>query len=162
DAARGPPGGRRCSTGSAGPPSSPRDGRGARLTGAADDVADLEPERGVEILDLDLGHLDQVAEPLLEACLHAEAQRGRERVAVRGEHQLERARAEGGAIHAFTRRGEEQLLDEVADVRLDVRFRSSPASVESEGEIDLHRVPQVAMTRGWVITAVSGVPVGAQ
>ena len=65
--ARAPPGGRRCSRGSAGPPSSPRDRRGARLAGAPDDVAHLEPERGVVVLDLDVGHLDEVAEPLLQA-----------------------------------------------------------------------------------------------
>src|SRR5262249_8904470 len=113
------------------------------------------------VLDLDVGHLDEVAEPLLDACLHAQAERGGEGVAVGREDELERPRAEGGAVDALARRGEQELLDQVADVRLGVDLRGPAASVESVREVDLHDVPQVALTRGCTTIGVSGVPVGA-
>src|SRR6202521_6291464 len=80
------------------------------LLGLLDGVADLDGQRRVVALHLDGFHQDEVAEPLLQRALHQKLRGGGELRAVRREQQLQQAGAEGGAVDALARRGEEQLL----------------------------------------------------
>ena len=68
--------------------------------------------------------------------------------AVRREDELQQAAAEVGPLHALARRGEQHLLDQVADVRVVVGLRGAAAAVELVGKAQVHRRPQLPITRG--------------
>ena len=76
----------------------------------------------------------------------------------------EQAGAEVGPHHALAGRGEQHLLDQVADVVGVAGRRGAAAAVEVVGEVERrHARPlQVASTRVCATTGSIGVPVGAQ
>jgi hypothetical protein len=80
-------------------------------------------------------HLDQVAQPALQAGLHGELQRGGQLGAVGGEDQLQQPAAKIGPVDALARVGEQELLDHVADV-VDPGSGpgGAPAAVEVNGK----------------------------
>src|SRR5215213_8962484 len=75
-------------------------------------------------------YLYQLAQPLLQRALNQELGRGGELVAVGREDELHQAAPEIRAVHALAGRGEEHLLDHVADVVFVARARRAPAAVE--------------------------------
>ena len=79
-------------------------------------------------------------------------------LAVWRKNQAKQAAAKIGTIHSFARRGEKDLLDQIADVRVIIDFSRPAARVEVIWEINVH----VAMTRVCVTITFNGVPVGAQ
>ena len=79
-------------------------------------------------------------------------------VAVWRKNQAKQAAAKIGTIHSFAGRGEKDLLDQIADVRVVIDFSRPAARVEVIWEINVH----VAMTRVCVTITFNGVPVGAQ
>ena len=119
-------------------------------------------QRRVDGLDRDGVHRDQVRKVLLQRALHEELRRGRERAAVRLEDKGQQAGAEVGAHHALAGRGEQHLLDEVADVIGRAGGCGAAAAVEMVGMIQRrHGIGsrQVASTRICAITGSIGVPV---
>ena len=102
---------------------------------------------------------DQVAELLLQRALDEVLGRGDELGPARLEDEREQAAAEVGPHHALARRGEEHLLDQVAQVVVGARARGPAAAVDVVGEVDLGHV---ASTRGWAERGSIGVPVATQ
>src|SRR5262245_7134620 len=100
------------------------------LSASADTVLRRDAKRRVFALDLDRLDFDQVAEPLLQRALHEESHGGGELIAIWREDQLHQPTAEVRAVDALAGRGEENLLDQIADVRVAVGRRRAPASVE--------------------------------
>ena len=81
------------------------------------------------------------------------------------EHEREQAGAEVRAHHALAGRGEQHLLDQVADVIELVRRGAAAAAVEVVGVVERwHRIGsgQVARTRVCADTGTIGLPVGTQ
>jgi hypothetical protein len=102
--------------------------------------------------------LDEVAEILLKRTLNEVLRGSRELGAVWRENQAKQAAAKIGTIHSFAGRGEKDLLNQIADVRVVIDFGRPTARVEVKWEINVH----VAMTRVCVTMTFNGVPVGAQ
>ena len=100
-----------------------------------------------------------MAELLLQRALDEVLRRGDELRPARLEDEREQPAAELGPHHALARRGEEHLLDQVAQVVVRVGSGGAAATVDVVREID---VDHVASTRGWAITGSIGVPVGMQ
>src|ERR1051325_5832320 len=117
---------------------SPAELIGARLAGAAHGVLDLDGERGFDGIDVHALHFHDVAEPLLQGGGDGELRRRRKRIAVRGEDELQQAAAEVGTIHPLAGRGEEELLDHVADVVVVIGQRRAAAAVDAEWLVDMH------------------------
>ena len=74
-------------------------------------------------------------------------------LAVWRKNQAKQAAAKIGTIHSFARRGEKDLLDQIADVRVVIDFSRPAARVEVIWEINVH----VAMTRVCVTITFNGV-----
>src|SRR5262249_7259215 len=55
--------------------------------------------------------------------------------------------------------GEEDLLDQVADMVFLIGLGSAPPVVDAEGVVDLHQIP---LTLDWVKATESGVPGGVE
>ena len=73
----------------------------------------------------------------------------------------EQAAAEVRPHHALARRGEQHLLDQVADVVVGVGGRGAAAAVDVVGEVDtVSTRAHVASTRVCATTGIIGVPVG--
>ena len=103
--------------------------------------------------------IDQIAEPLLQRALNEELRGRGQLVAVGREDELHQAAAEVGPVDPLARRGEQHLLDQVADVRVVVGLGRAAARVEVKWKIELAHSP---LTRVCVENNISGVPVGAQ
>ena len=90
--------------------------------------------RNVDVLGFDLHRLDddQIAEPLLQRALNEELRGRGQRVAVGRKHELHQAAAEVGPVDPLARRGEQHLLDQVADVLVVVGFRRAAARYRNE------------------------------
>src|SRR5262249_19389169 len=115
--------------------------------------------------DLERLEIDQVAEVPLQRGLGRELQRRCQLGAVGREHHLQQAAAEVGAVDALAGRGEEQLLDHVADVIVISRRRrpAPPLEVKRKNDVDPGGPdPYIAVTRVCVTVISSGVPDGAQ
>src|SRR5262249_50663312 len=110
------------------------------------------------LVDLDRLDRDQAAELLLERALDEVLRRGDQLGAARLEDKPEQAASEVGAHDALSGRGEEHLLDQVAQVVIGAGRRGSPAPVDVVREVDVAR--HVASTRTCAETGSIGVPVG--
>src|SRR5262249_42568121 len=73
--------------------------------------------------------LNDRIQPTLESTLNKELRRRGKRIAVGHEHQLFDAATEIGAVHTFTRIGEQDLEDHVADVLIFGGLRGPAAAV---------------------------------
>jgi hypothetical protein len=122
------------------------------------EIADGDTQNGIFVRHIHRIDLDQVAEVLLERSLDEVLGGGGELIAVRRKDQPEQPAPKIGAIHPFAWRGEEHLLDQVANVRIVVDLSRPAARVEVIWKIDVH----VAMTRGWVVMTSKPWPVGTQ
>ena len=110
-------------------------------------VDDGDLQRRVLGGDVDRLHPDQIGEPLLQAGLDRLLLRGGEHVAVGREDELRGAAAEGRSVDAFARRGEQDLLDHVADVRQRIGLRGVAGGVEAVGKGEFMCAAQIAVTR---------------
>ena len=88
-------------------------------------------------VDLDRLDGDQVPELLLERALHDVLRRRDELRPARLEDEAEQAAAEVGPHHALARRGEEHLLDQVAQVVVGVVAGRAAAPVDVVREVDV-------------------------
>ena len=95
---------------------------------------------------------------MLERTLNEVLRGSGEFAAIWGKNQPKQPAPEVATIHSFAGRGEKDLFDEVADVRVVVDFSRPTARIEVIWEINIH----VAMTRVCVTITFNGVPVGAQ
>ena len=82
---------------------------------------DFDDEPVVLGLKIEGDELDQMAEPLLEGRFGSDARGFGQQIAVGPEDSAMDAATETRAIDAFTRRGEEDLLEQVADVPSEYR-----------------------------------------
>jgi hypothetical protein len=94
----------------------------------------------------------------LQRTLNKELRRGGELGTVWREDELVQAAAERRTIHTFARRSEQHLFDQIANVIVSRRVRSTAAIIKTEWIIHL---THVAVTRVWVTITFNGVPVGA-
>ena len=108
------------------------------------EIADRDAQSGIFICHIHRIDLDQIAEILLERTLDEVLRGSGELAAVWRENQPKQAAAKVGTIDPFAGRGEKDLLDQVADVRVVIDFSRPAARVEVIWEINVH----VAMTRG--------------
>src|SRR5262249_41944547 len=108
------------------------------LLRTANDIAHGNSDRGVVALHFDPVDVDQGAEPLLECALDHELRVGGAPRTVGCEVELPQPAAKGGPVHAFTGTGEEQLLDEVANVRGVVGFCGAAPGIELIRKGDVH------------------------
>jgi hypothetical protein len=112
---------------------------------------------------LEIDHVSQVA---LERGLGCELQGGRQFRTVGGEDNLQQSAPEVGPVRPLSGRGEQELLDHVADVIVIAGTRRSATPVELKWKIDVHRILSLerytAVTRVCVTVMSSGVPLGAQ
>src|SRR5215208_580843 len=97
-----------------------------------------------------------MAELPLERALDQMLGCGDELRSARLEYERQQPAAEVRPHDALARRGEEHLLDQVAQVVVVARAGRPATTVHVEGEIDLRG--HVASTRGWKETGRSGVP----
>src|SRR5262249_27136282 len=112
----------------------------------------------VDAVDLNGLDMDQAAQRLLQGSLDQELRGSCELLAVGREHQLREPGAEGRPVHALARRGEQHLLNQVADVIVGAgRLCGAAAAIEAIGECDVGHVP---LTLAWTIMTLSGVLVG--
>ena len=129
----------------------------------ADAIGHDDAQRRVHARGLDRPHVDHVAEPALEAGLDGHLDRGGKLRAVRREDHLQQAAAEVRTVHALAGVGEEELLDHVADVIARRRWwRLRPRLSIWNGKSMYMLAAHSAVTRVWVTTMSTGVPVGAQ
>lgn len=84
-------------------------------------------------------HVDEVAEPALEGCLHGQFEGADQLGTVRGEDEIEESAAEVGAHHALAGAGEKQLLDQVVDVIAVAGVRRASPAVGVEGKREVLR-----------------------
>ena len=96
------------------------------------EIADGDAQNGIFVRHIDRIDLDQIAEVLLERALHEVLGGGGEFVAVRRKNQTKQAAPEVRTVDPFARRGEEHLLDQVADVRVVSRPRPSGRARRSD------------------------------
>src|SRR5262245_54780980 len=108
----------------------PREAGLQALAVALEGVGDGDEELAVLVLDADGIDGDEVPQPLVQRGLRQVLQGGGELAAVGGEDRLQHAGAEVRPVDPLPRRGEQDLLDEVADVGLLVGERGAPLGVE--------------------------------
>ena len=126
---------------------------------AANHVLDGDSEDLVATVDLHRLDLNQVAQPLLQRALDQKLGGSGQLVAVGCEQQLLQAGAKARSIDPLSGRGEQHLLDQVADVVIGVRPGRPPAAVQVKRIVDVHHMP---LTRTCVTTMFKPVPFGAQ
>src|SRR6266852_197601 len=113
----------------------------------------------VNVVDADLLDLDHVREPPLERPLDEELRRCAQDIAVRHEHELQKAATEVRAVHAFPGCREEHLLDEVAHVVVGIGRGTASTLIDVKWEVHVI-AHQVACT--WVWTPLTlALPCGA-
>src|SRR6185503_13956182 len=95
-------------------------------------------EHAVIARDAHALHRDALAEPLLERTLDQELRRGSELIGERLEDEGEETAAERRTVHAFSRAGEEHLLDEVTEMLVIARARRAPPTIDVVRVIDVH------------------------
>src|ERR1700675_103060 len=103
---------------------------GQFLVRPADCVFQIEPQRRIHGLHVDVAQLDEIAQPALESSLNGELHGRCELRAVWREYEWEQSAAEIWPVHSLARIRENELLDHVADVISLVCRRSPPAAVK--------------------------------
>ena len=96
-------------------------------------VANRYLDRRFLSLHVDFGYGNAIAKPLLQGCLCRDLARLSKQIAVGSEDELTKTAPELRTIHAFARRGEEHLFDELANMIFSFGGRSTPASIHLVG-----------------------------
>ena len=136
-----------------------RELRHLTLLVAPHDILHGDMQRRLLAFDVHSFDLDELAQALLQRALDHKLGGGGELSTVGREDELLQTGAKSRPVDAFARRGEEQLLDHLADMLILAGWRRPPATVDIKRMVDVHYIP---FTRTWVTTTLSGVPFGMQ
>ena len=108
----------------------------ALLAGPAVGVHDGHREAAVERNNVDLMNHDHAVQPAGQRALHEKLRRRRQLIAVGHEGQLADPASEIGAVDAFSRGREQDLVDQVADVVVAIGLGRAAAAVDLEREVE--------------------------